>query len=89
MTIPFGKMLLFYNMLTMNQPMRQVIKHSIPAYGHVSANKQIQGLTILQEFKVMVKDSIQLVNFNLKVLKKVVRIDLVKQFNQLKSATNI
>ena len=89
MTIPFGKMLLFYNMLTMNQPMRQVIKHSILAYGHVSANKQIQGLIILQEFKVMVKDSIQLVNFNLKVLKKVVRIDLVKQFNQLKSATNI
>jgi hypothetical protein len=89
MTIPFGKMLLFYNMLTMNQPMRQVIKHSILAYGHVSVNKQKQGLIILQEFKVMVKDSIQLVNFNLKVLKKVVRIDLVKQFNQLKSATNI
>ena len=82
-------MLLFYNMLTMNQPMSQVIKHSIQAYGHVSANKQNQGLTILQEFKVMVKDSIQLVNFNLKVRKKVVRIDLVKQFNQLKSATNI
>jgi hypothetical protein len=80
MTIHFGKMLLFYNMLTMNQPMRVVNKHSILAYGHVSANKQKQP---------MVRHSMPLVNFNLKERRKVVRIDLVKQFQQLKSATNI
>lgn len=89
MTNPFGKMLLFYNMLTMNQLIRVVIKHSILAYGHVSANKQKQAITHQPEFKVMVRNSMLQVNFNLKARRKVVRIDLVKQFHQLKSATSI